>query len=175
MQMYQEHHAGPLASGALMSYAFTPILADKIEKLDRDKPPVIDPRYLRHPYDVEVYARRLMAVEALAAAEPLASLLKPGGRRAQPGPNGARVHTIERAKEYIRATALSNNRPVGMCCMAPRDTSGVVDAELKVYGVEGPRVVGSSVMPLIPQANTQTTVDAVAEKAADLIRQSHGL
>jgi choline dehydrogenase-like flavoprotein len=58
--------------------------------------------------------------------------------------------------------------------MAPRDKGGVVDAELKVYGVDGLRVVDSSIMPLIPQANTQTTVYAVAEKAADLIRQGYG-
>lgn len=271
MKMYEEHRAGPLASGALMSYAFTPILADAIEKLDAgaqksleqaikdlqnnndpstsanqrsaaqyltkllqaktestgalfalpvqvnlhngpkqigmttnpvqgnylsigaalvhplsrgsshitsadpSSPPAIDPRYLSHPFDAEVYARHLMAVEALAATEPLAALLKPGGRRAQPGPGGARVDTVERAKEYIRATALSNNHPVGTCCMAPREKGGVVDAELKVYGVEGLRVVDSSVMPLIPQANTQTTVYAVAEKAADLIKQRYGL
>lgn len=271
MKMYQEHQAGPLASAALMSYAFTPILADTIEKLDPganksleqaitdlqhnndpstssnqrsaaeyltrllqaktestgalfalpvqvnlhngprqigmttnpvqgnylsigaalvhplsrgashvtsanpDTPPAIDPRYLSHPLDAEVYARHLMAIEALASTEPLASLLKPGGRRAQPGPGGARVDTVARAREYIRATALSNNHPVGTCCMAPRDKGGVVDAGLKVYGVEGLRVVDSSVMPLIPQANTQTTVYAVAEKAADLIKQDYGL
>lgn len=272
MKMYQEHQAGPLASGALMSYAFTPILADAVEKLDAGAregleqaitdlklangtpnmspsqrsaaayltsllqasteptgalfalpaqvnlhngpkqigmttkpvagnylsigaalvrplsrgsshitstdpgvPPAIDPRYLSHPLDIEVFARHLMAVEALAAARPLAAVLKVGGRRAQPGPAGARVDTVDQAKEYIRATALSNNHPVGTCCMAPRDKGGVVDEGLRVYGVEGLRVVDASVMPLIPQANTQTTVYAVAERAADLIKQSYGL
>ncbi|KAG6365695.1 hypothetical protein INS49_007306 [Diaporthe citri] len=212
----------PLASGALMSYAFTPILAGTIEKLDagaqksleqaiedlqhKQRPfhigqpalrgraktestgalfalPVqvnlhngpkqigmtTDPvqgNYLSigaalvhplsrgsshntsadpHPFDIEVYARHLMAVEALAATEPLAALLKPGGRRAQPGPHGARADTAERARDYIRATALSNNPPRGHV----------------LHGAAGLRVYG---------ANTQTTVYAAAEKAADLIK-----
>lgn len=146
-----------------------------IASSDAGAPPIIDPRYLSHPLDMEVYARHLMAVEVLAKTEPLASLLKPDGRRAQPGPNEARVDTVDKAKEYIRATALSNNHPVGTCAMLPREKGGVVDADLKVYGVEGLRVVDSSMMPLIPSANTQTTVYAVAEKAADLIKQRHGL
>lgn len=57
----------------------------------------------------------------------------------------------------------------------PQDMGGVIDTELRVYGVEALRVVDSSIMPLIPQANIQTTVHAVAEKAADLIKQSYGL
>ncbi|POS70079.1 GMC oxidoreductase [Diaporthe helianthi] len=146
-----------------------------IVSADVATPPTIDPRYMSHPFDIEVYARHLMTVEALAQTEPLASVLKPNGRRAQPGPNGAKVDTVERAKEYIRATAISNNHPVGTCCMAPRDKGGVVDAQLKVYGVEGLRVVDSSIMPLITQANTQTTVYAVAEKAADILKRSYGI
>lgn len=271
MKMYQEHHAGPLAGAALTNYAFTPLLAATIEKLEagaqeslkqlikdlqanRDlqtsasqraaaeyvaellqdgsestgaffalpvqvnlhngprqigmttnpvegnylsmgaalihplsrgsshivstdvaAPPTIDPRYMSHPFDIELYARHLMTLEALAQTEPLASVLKPNGRRAQPGPNGAKVDTVERAKEYIRATAISNNHPVGTCCMSPRGKGGVVDAKLKVYGVEGLRVVDSSIMPIITQANTQTTVYAVAEKAAELIKRSYGI
>lgn len=269
MQMYQEHKAGPLASGSLTSYAFVPLLTQALASLDPSvqdgleaaidhakqnassspfekaqaefvstllhdpteasaalfaipaqvnlhngprqigmttnpvagnylsigaallhplsrgsshitsadpaAQPAIDPRYMSHPLDIEVFARSLMAVELLARTEPLATYLKPDGRRAQPGPNGAKVDSVERAKEYIRATALSNNHPVGTCAMLPQEKGGVVDAELKVYGVEGLRIVDSSMMPLIPRANTQTTVYAVAEKAADLIKGAHGL
>lgn len=142
---------------------------------DANVEPTIDPRYLSHPLDLEVYARHLMFIEVLAKTEPLASLLKPNGRRAQPGPNGAKIDTVDKAKEYIRATALSNNHPVGTCAMLPRDQGGVVDAELNVYGVKGLRIVDSSIMPFIPMANTQTTVYAVAEKAADLIKRTYGL
>jgi choline dehydrogenase len=55
--------------------------------------------------------------------------------------------------------------PVGTCAMG-----SVVDAELRVQGVSGLRVVDASVMPTIPRGNTNAAVIMVAEKAADLIR-----
>jgi choline dehydrogenase-like flavoprotein len=55
--------------------------------------------------------------------------------------------------------------PVGTCAMG-----SVVDDELRVYGVEGLRVVDASVLPSVPRGNTNAAVIMVAEKAADLIR-----
>jgi choline dehydrogenase-like flavoprotein len=58
--------------------------------------------------------------------------------------------------------------------MLPRKKGGVVDEKLKVYGVKGLRVVDASVMPLITRGNTQATVYAVAERAADLVKEDWG-
>jgi choline dehydrogenase-like flavoprotein len=55
--------------------------------------------------------------------------------------------------------------------MMPRDDGGVVDPKLKVYGTANVRVVDASVFPLEPRGNIQATVFAVAEKAADIIKQ----
>jgi len=48
----------------------------------------------------------------------------------------------------------------------------VVDEKLKVKGIDGLRVVDASVMPAVPSGNINAAVIAVAEKAADLIRES---
>ena len=57
--------------------------------------------------------------------------------------------------------------------MLPLEKSGVVDARLKVHGIERLRVVDASVFPLLPRANLQTLVYAVAERAADWIKAEY--
>lgn len=53
--------------------------------------------------------------------------------------------------------------------MLPRALGGVMDSELRVYGVQGLRIVDASVMPMIPAAHLQSTIYAIAERAADFI------
>ena len=65
---------------------------------------------------------------------------------------------------------MSTYHPVGSAKMGPSDDPGaVVDNELRVYGIEGLRVVDCSVFPLILSGNTHAPVVAVADRAADLI------
>lgn len=59
--------------------------------------------------------------------------------------------------------------------MLPKEKGGVVDTRLGVYGVENLRVVDASAIPLISTASLQTTVYAFAERAADIIKEIHGL
>lgn len=54
--------------------------------------------------------------------------------------------------------------------MMPKELGGVVDTKLRVYGVKGLRIVDASIMPIIPKGNPQSTVYAIAEKAADIIK-----
>nr|WP_239062728.1 GMC family oxidoreductase [Streptomyces sp. SID13031] len=69
---------------------------------------------------------------------------------------------------YVRSTVGSCCHPVGTCKLGADDRA-VVDTELRVYGIEGLRVADGSVIPLIPSANTNPTVYAIAERAAGLI------
>ncbi|KAK4223093.1 putative GMC oxidoreductase [Podospora fimiseda] len=61
--------------------------------------------------------------------------------------------------------------PSGTCAMMPQKLGGCVDSKLRVYEVKGLRVVDASIIPLIIGTSLQPTVYAIAEKAADIIKQ----
>jgi len=58
--------------------------------------------------------------------------------------------------------------------MKPLADGGVVDSTLKVYGVQGLRIVDASIMPVVPDQHTQGPVYMVAEKAATMIKEDFG-
>ncbi|KAJ6620163.1 hypothetical protein B0H10DRAFT_1946229 [Mycena sp. CBHHK59/15] len=72
--------------------------------------------------------------------------------------------------QFIRATIRTSYHYASFCRMASRQEGGVVDDELRVYGVRGLRVCDASVFPCIATAHTQAPVVAVAEKCADLMK-----
>jgi choline dehydrogenase-like flavoprotein len=67
--------------------------------------------------------------------------------------------------QFVRHNTRTIFHPVGTCAMGT-----VVDAELRVHGLENLRVVDASVMPTIPRGNTNAPTIMIAERAADLIR-----
>jgi len=59
--------------------------------------------------------------------------------------------------------------------MLPREKGGVVNEKLVVHGTSNLRVVDASIMPINTRGNPQTTVYAIAERAADLVKMAHGI
>lgn len=57
--------------------------------------------------------------------------------------------------------------------MLPETAGGVVNERLLVYGVPNLRIVDASIFPMIPRGNIQASVYAVAERAADIIKEDH--
>lgn len=86
---------------------------------------------------------------------------------------GPKVQSDEELADYIRSTVHSANAVVGTCKMGKdSDPAAVVDAELRVRGVDGVRVVDASVMPTLPGGQTASSTLAVAEKGADILERS---
>lgn len=81
---------------------------------------------------------------------------------------GAAADTEEAIDGWLRATVMSGGHPTSSCAMGT-DARAVLDAQLRVRGVAGLRVVDASSMPRIIRGNTNAPVIMMAEKAADLI------
>ncbi|RYP79461.1 hypothetical protein DL770_006642 [Monosporascus sp. CRB-9-2] len=143
-----------------------------IKSNDVSEAPAIDPRYLTNPVDIEIYTEHILYLHTIAASPPLNSLFKRPLNLSTPL---AHFTDSDGAKRYIRSRAISMWHPAGTCAMLPEEKGGVVNTELKVYGVQNLRVVDSSVVPLLPPGNLQSTVYAVAEKAASLVKQEYEL
>ena len=123
---------------------------------------MIQPNYLQDPSDIDDYVDGLEAARSIAAQTPLAAF---AGPELRPGPT---VRSRDAVADYIRETAYSGFHPVGTCRMGT-DADAVVDADLKVVGVDRLRVVDASVMPTLIGGNTNAPTIMIAEKAADLI------
>ncbi|NNG04742.1 MAG: choline dehydrogenase, partial [Inquilinus sp.] len=126
--------------------------------------PAIRPNYLSAAADRRVagdairLTRRICAAPALARFNP---------EEFRPGPEIDGDEALARAAGDIGTTIF---HPVGTCRMGQDDTA-VVDARLRVHGVEGLRVVDASIMPTITSGNTNAPTIMIAEKAADMIRE----
>src|SRR5690606_17224800 len=81
---------------------------------------------------------------------------------------GPAVATDDEIRDYIRQWGKTDYHPVGTCKMGVDDLA-VVDPELRVRGVEGLRVIDSSIMPTIISGNTQAPSMMIGEKGAAMI------
>jgi choline dehydrogenase len=83
---------------------------------------------------------------------------------------GAGVQTDDEWLDFARRSGNSSYHLIGSCHMGPRtDPTAVVDARLRVQGLEGLYVIDASVMPTVPSANTYAATLMIAEKGADSV------
>jgi choline dehydrogenase len=83
-----------------------------------------------------------------------------------PGPDSLDDEAI---REHIRRNAGHRSHPVGTCKMG-QGPDAVVDAQLRVHGIQGLRIADASVMPDVTGGNTNLPSIMIGERAADLIR-----
>jgi choline dehydrogenase len=125
--------------------------------------PAIDPNYLSAPEDLELLIRGVRLSREIAATRPLARFT---GHEHRPGKD---AQTDDAIAADIRLRLNTIFHPVGTCKMG-NDSTAVVDAELRVRGIEGLRVADASIMPAIIGGNTNAPTIMIGEKAADLVR-----
>ncbi|MCC7464164.1 MAG: GMC family oxidoreductase N-terminal domain-containing protein [Gammaproteobacteria bacterium] len=113
--------------------------------------------------DRALLRRGLRNAREFFATAPIADLIE---RERLPGPA---VQSDAEIDAYVRATIGVAHHACGTCAMGS-GPEAVVDAELKVRGLEGLRVVDASIMPTVAGGHTNAVAIMIAEKAADLVR-----
>jgi choline dehydrogenase-like flavoprotein len=137
----------------------------RITSADPYAPPAIDPRYFTEEADVRAVLSGIRTARGIAWSSALAEW---GIEEVSPGLAAVDEESIaDHARRYFSSYC----HPVGTCMMG-EDDEAVVDSSLRVHGLDGLRVADASVMPSIPSNNTNATVYAIAERAADLLRSS---
>lgn len=126
--------------------------------------PRIDPAFLSEREDLDRLVRGFKLMRHLLEQPALG---RHGGRESA---RSAWAQTDGQIEQFVRDHADTVYHPVGSCRMGsgPLD---VVDASLRVRGVEGLRVVDASIMPRIVSGNTNAPVIMIGEKGADLVRR----
>ena len=150
-------HVGPMRSKSRGSV--------RLGSAEPFAPPIIRFNYMSHPDDwteMRACVRLTREIFAQAAFDPYR------GREIQPGESCTSDEAID---DFVRKRAESAYHPCGACKMgAADDPLAVVDPQTRVIGVEGLRVVDSSIMPSITNGNLNAPTIMIAEKAADMIR-----
>ncbi|MFA3789883.1 GMC family oxidoreductase [Aliiglaciecola sp. SL4] len=142
----------------------------RLASSDPLEPAVIDPNYLTHPDDIAVMIDGVRKARDILATSEFAQY---GAREIGPG---IAAQSDEEILTYLRKRAETIYHPIGTCKMGSvEDPMAVVDSQLNVKGLTGLRVIDASVMPSLVGGNTNAPTIMIAEKAADMIKQQHGL
>jgi choline dehydrogenase len=131
-----------------------------IRSADPTQPPSIRYNYLATENDRRVMVEGLKLIRRICATPPMRDYV------AGEFLPGDKVMTDDDWLAFVREMGETVFHPSSTCSMG-----AVVDSSLKVQGVQGLRVVDASVMPAVPSGNINAAVIAVAEKAADLLKQ----
>lgn len=156
---------GPDNGYAIAFSAMTPFSRGRVRLADKaiTVSPLIDPNYLGDERDVAVMEAGLEIARAIGQSPALAEWR---GEEMQPG---SAVGDSPSVRDYLARSLVVYFHYAGTCRVGTDDMA-VVDLDLRVRGIEGLRVADASIMPSPVSANTNATVYAIAEKAADLIR-----
>lgn len=126
--------------------------------------PAIHPNYLATETDQRTTVKGIQVARKIAQHSPLKEHII---EEFSPG-RDVEFDDYEGTLEWARQTAVTIYHPTGTCKMG-QDKTAVVDARLRVHGIEGLRVADASIMPVIVSGNTNAPAIMIGEKASDMI------
>jgi choline dehydrogenase len=171
-----QYHFAPLAARyrgrrIALSQAFT-LQVDQLRPLSRGRitlnsadptdRPLVRFNYLAEQHDLRELVEGFRKMHELVMQPAFIAFR---GERREPAPE---VKSDSEVSAWIRATASTDYHPSCSCAMGNGDDS-VVDAEMRVHGIDGLRVVDASVMPEIVSGNLNAPTQMIAARAADFI------
>ena len=126
------------------------------------QPPAINFNFLSSPIDAEITVRAVRIARSVMTAPAMSHLqvteIAPGVSQTTDG----------EILDWVKRAAETTYHPVGTCKMGT-DRMAVVDACLRVHGIDGLRVADASIMPTLTSGNTNAPSIMIGEKAADLV------
>jgi choline dehydrogenase len=136
----------------------------KLRSPDPFDAPAVHPNYLATETDRRTIVAGLKLCRQILANPNLETFIQ---SEFQPGPE---VESDEQLLDYARRRGGTVYHPTSTCKMGS-DPLAVVDAELRVHGIDGLRVADASIMPTVVSGNTNAATIMIGEKVADMVRQ----
>jgi len=133
-----------------------------ITSSDPHQPPAINFNFLSAAVDGELTVRAIQIARAVMTAKALAPL-----QVSEEAPGRDR-QTNDEILDWVKGAAETTYHPVGTCKMGS-DPMAVVDARLRVHGIDGLRVADASIMPTLTSGNTNAPCIMIGEKCARMV------
>jgi choline dehydrogenase-like flavoprotein len=129
--------------------------------------PLIDPGFMQDADDVQRMVKGFKVMRGIMNQSALAGL---GGKEIA---LSASAQTDAQIEQFIRSNGDTIYHPVGTCRMGSDEVGAmnVVDARLRVHGLQNLRVIDASIMPQLVSGNTNAPTIMIAEKAVDLLKE----
>ncbi|KAL1798058.1 hypothetical protein ACET3X_004664 [Alternaria dauci] len=139
-----------------------------INSSNASAPAKINPNYFMLDYDIQQQIATAKMARKFANTAPFSDALS---GETTPGLDVVPSNASDAVwGEWLKSTYRSNFHYISTAAMMPRELGGVVDSNLTVYGTSNVRVVDASVVPFQICGHLTSTLYAIAEKAADLIK-----
>jgi choline dehydrogenase-like flavoprotein len=140
-------------------------------RLSDDNPlsmPLIDPKFIDDEFDLKVGIAAVKAVRKVMEQRSLAEVIE------EEFLPGVKVQTDEEIGSFVKQVATTMWHPVGTCRMGREDDpDAVVDARLKVKGIDALHVIDASIMPRIISGNTNAPTQALARHASKMLVETY--